>query len=255
MKRNKNIASCVIVLIFISTTAFAESVFLKDGTIYEGKIVKEDDNSVVLLSSDKTEIKIQRSNIIRVIFHKNYRNKQYLHKMNGDVIEMYLVDEDSNNYTYRTDLTSPDEVSISKNDVDGITKTKMGVIPKNNSVSEKNNNNIKNKRSIIIKRNSEYTNWSVVFKIILDGKVIGEVGNGKEATFPVSEGTHQLFVQIMSWGYGENYKSNIINFNIKDNSVEFECGNRMGCLKGSCLFYYLYSNFFINDNLLILNKS
>ena len=127
MKKNKVIALSILTIILMAIPGFTESVFLKNGTIFEGKVVKENDSSLTLVSSDNTKIEIQRSNIIRVLFHKNYKTKKYLNKMNGDVIEMYLVDEDNSNYYYRTDLNSPDEVVIPKSEVNGITKTRLEV--------------------------------------------------------------------------------------------------------------------------------
>ena len=123
----------VLIIAFIVISAYfiplaAESVFVKSGVIYEGKVVRENDNQVVLVLKDSTEIKIPRNNIIRILLHNNYKKKQYLNKLNGDVIEIYLVDEDQDSYTYRTDLYSSEEYRISKDDVDGITKKRRSVI-------------------------------------------------------------------------------------------------------------------------------
>lgn len=110
------------IVLLITISLHAESVFIKNGQIYEGKIVKENDSAVVIVLKDRTEIKIPRSNIIRITLSSNYKKLQYLKKMDGDAIEIYLVDEDAESYTYRTELESPDEYRILKDDVDGITK-------------------------------------------------------------------------------------------------------------------------------------
>ena len=125
MKRNTCTTLHILIIILIFTPGFSESVFLKNGTIFEGKVVKENDSSLTLVSSDNTKIEIQRSNIVRVLFHKNYKTKKFLNKMNGDVVEMYLVDEDNSNFYYRTDLNSADEVVVPKSEVNGITKTRI----------------------------------------------------------------------------------------------------------------------------------
>lgn len=144
MKLNKRLVlSIIIIVILPCVSLFAESVFLKNGTIYEGKVVKENDKSITVISEDQTKIEMQRSNIIRIVFHKNYLNKRYLRKTDGTVLEIYLVDEDTNSYTYRTELISPHEVIISKNDVDAIAKSKLEPKDIEKSISVESNGDVK----------------------------------------------------------------------------------------------------------------
>jgi len=118
----------ILLLLFsLSGLSFGESVFLKDGNILEGKISKENDKKITItLSTDEVK-EIDRKDIIRTVYHSNYKDKRYLTKMDGTVIEVYIVDEDKTGYIYRLKLDSADEVRIAKDDVDGISKRKVTI--------------------------------------------------------------------------------------------------------------------------------
>jgi hypothetical protein len=112
-------------ILFLNTLSFGESVFLKDGNILEGKISKENDKKItIILTADETR-EVDRKDIIRTVYHSNYKDKKYLTKMDGTVLEVYIVDEDKAGYTYRLNLDSADEIRIAKDDVDGISKRKV----------------------------------------------------------------------------------------------------------------------------------
>jgi len=141
LSRKITISLITLLAVLSSLSVFAESVFMKSGDIYEGRIIKENDTSVVLVLKDRTEIKIQRRNIIRILLHNSYKQKKYLYKMNGDVIDIYLVDEDADSYTYRKELYSSDEYRISRDDVDGITKKQKTVTQDINAQGKKEKHN------------------------------------------------------------------------------------------------------------------
>ena len=120
---------CLVFLIsavfMITSALYAESVFLKDGSIVEGKISKEDDNQVVVkIASGETQ-KILRTDILRTLFHYKYKDKKFLSKTDGTEIEAYIVDEDAENYICRTNLNSADEMKILKDDIKSISKEKI----------------------------------------------------------------------------------------------------------------------------------
>lgn len=129
LKRLSVIISVVFLLILsFITFSFGESVFLKDGNILEGKITKENDKKITIVLAEEETREIERKDIIRTVYHSNYKDKRYLTKMDGTVLEVYIVDEDKTGYTYRLKLDSADEIRIAKDDVDGISKRKV-VIP------------------------------------------------------------------------------------------------------------------------------
>ena len=113
----------VLVIFFIIEAAYAESVFLKDGSIVQGKVISENSKSLKLACTDESKREVFRSNILRVLYHDEYKFKRYLNKVDGSVLEVYIVDEDKNSYTYRTDLYSPKETKILKDRVDSISKS------------------------------------------------------------------------------------------------------------------------------------
>jgi hypothetical protein len=114
-----------LLILSLNSLSFGESVFLKDGNILEGKISNENDKKITItFSADETR-EIERKDIIRTVYHNNYKDKRYLTKMDGTVLEVYIVDEDKTGYIYRLKLDSPDEVRIAKDDVDGISKRKI----------------------------------------------------------------------------------------------------------------------------------
>jgi hypothetical protein len=112
-------------IIVAAVSLSAESVFLKDGSIIEGRIVKDNAKIVQLTLPDDTTQEIQRSAILRILYHDNYKNRRFLTKTDGSVIEIYIVDEDKQTYTYRTDLANSEEMKISKAEVDSISRTKI----------------------------------------------------------------------------------------------------------------------------------
>lgn len=117
------VLSCV--LLCIASPLFAESIFLKDGRIVEGKVVTETDKNILIKTADGKTQHIQRTTILRTLFKEDYKTKRYLNKMDGTTIEVYIVDEDDASYTYRLELNSAQEVRISKEDVDSISRRKV----------------------------------------------------------------------------------------------------------------------------------
>lgn len=115
----------IIIFLTISTMSFAESIFLKDGSIIEGKIIKETDKSATIdLGWGRTK-EILRKDVLRIIFDLEYKNKKYIHKKGGDVLAVFIVNENFETYTYRTELLSVNETIIYKLQVDFVSKIKL----------------------------------------------------------------------------------------------------------------------------------
>jgi len=73
---------------------------------------------------------------------------------------------------------------------------------------------------IKIKRSSSYKDIIRAYKIVLDGKIVGEIKRDQEISLDTLTGTHQLYLKI-DW-----CTSNKIDFDIKDGeTINFECGN------------------------------
>ena len=74
---------------------------------------------------------------------------------------------------------------------------------------------------IIITRDSGWVDRARAYKVSLDGKVIGKVKNGQEIQFDVPPGKHKLHLKL-DW-----CRSNIVEFEVLDGPVEFECGSNL----------------------------
>ncbi len=112
------VSAIVMAICICSTgTVYAESVFLKDGSIVEGDIVKETDKAMEVKLSDGRKVTIKRQEIIRTLVNTGYKTKMYIMKANRDVVPVYIVEEDNESYTCRIELQSADEFRIKKADV------------------------------------------------------------------------------------------------------------------------------------------
>ncbi len=112
-------------LILIPSISYSESVFTKDGKIYEGRISGGDDQKIKLFLSSGGDINIVRKDILRVLVHTRYKDRIYLTQNNGIIIEGYIVNEDNENYTLRSSLDSADEIKIPRDKVETISVKKV----------------------------------------------------------------------------------------------------------------------------------
>ncbi len=121
------IKSIVLVILFTlpASEIYAESIFMKDGTIIDGIVVKDSEMSSTVRTQNGKVIEISKKDILRVIFDAGYKNKIYIYKLNGDVIEAYIVNEDRESYTYRTDLASSRETVLKKSQINLISRQKL----------------------------------------------------------------------------------------------------------------------------------
>ena len=116
----------IIWVLLLSPISAAESLFIKDGSIIEGKVLSETDDVIIIKLTNGTQRKIKRLNIIRTLYHNNYKQQVYITMNGGNVVQAYIVDENSESYTYRLDLNSTDEVIVSKTDIESISKRNQG---------------------------------------------------------------------------------------------------------------------------------
>ncbi len=98
----------------------SESVFIKNGAIYEGRISGGDDQRIKLFLTSGGNMEIERKDILRVLVHTRYRDRIYLTRRDGVTIEGYIVNEDNESYTLRSSLDSAEEIRIPRNNVETI---------------------------------------------------------------------------------------------------------------------------------------
>ncbi len=109
------------IVITMPAYLYPESVFMKDGSIIEGRITGGDDYKISL-SSDQVIKSIERKDILRILVHDRYRDRIYLTQTNGVTIEGYIVNEDNVQITLRTNLSSGEEINISREKIETISR-------------------------------------------------------------------------------------------------------------------------------------
>jgi hypothetical protein len=85
-------------IIFAYTSVFTESLFITDGSILEGKIVRESKHSVTIKSKTGVQSTIPRSKIMRVLYNDEYKGKRFIVKMDETIVEAHIVKETRNTY-------------------------------------------------------------------------------------------------------------------------------------------------------------
>lgn len=96
---------------------FGENVFLRDGSIINGVITKENALTVTVKKKDGKSDTIPRGQIMRILYTQLNLGKIHVQMRNGRNFEAYIVDEDQASYTFRKALTSPQEQVVKRSDV------------------------------------------------------------------------------------------------------------------------------------------
>jgi len=109
---------CFLLMLFICSGLRAESVFLSDGSIIEGRLVSENDSGIILKkNSDQTDVTIKYSSMMRVSYDTAYLKKIFIRLRGGNVLSGHVVEETKTHYVFRAVLNSPEEKKISREDV------------------------------------------------------------------------------------------------------------------------------------------
>ena len=104
-------------LILLNAPVMAEHIFLKDGSIIEGKIENETLESIIFIKNDGTKQKYNLNNIIRFVYKELYMGKLYVQKTDGKGLELYMVDENKEFYIFRFEINKPEEIKIKRTEV------------------------------------------------------------------------------------------------------------------------------------------
>lgn len=118
----KNIAVAIftialIILTTVTSPLFAESVFLKDGSIVEGAVTAETATTLTITTSNRLKTEIPRTEILRVLTDNDYKKPSTIRKKDGSEITGHVVEERTDAFIVRMTLSSPNELSISKQDI------------------------------------------------------------------------------------------------------------------------------------------
>jgi hypothetical protein len=97
--------------------AMAHSVFLKDGTILQGKIIHEGRASVTFKTDEGKRKIIPQNKILRILYINNTFGRVYIRLRDRSDMKVFIVDEDRISYTTRKVLSSPKETTIQRADI------------------------------------------------------------------------------------------------------------------------------------------
>jgi hypothetical protein len=101
--------------------------------------------------------------------------------------------------------------------------------------------------SITLARGTGYADRLRAYRVMLDCREIGRIGNGETKLFPVAPGQHELAVKI-DW-----CSSNDVSFSLpSDQSLAFLCDST---LRGLKLFAVLYYALFARKKYLWLRRA
>lgn len=115
----------MLLAVMLPAAIYAEAVFLKDGSIIEGRIVKERGGTMEVRTTGNMIRKLKRSEVLRIVYEEQYRQPCKIMLMNGTLVDGYIVDEDRDRYYVRSKLTSPDEKAIDKKEVQFIERVRI----------------------------------------------------------------------------------------------------------------------------------
>ncbi len=119
----KTIVISVILGFALAAPLSAEFVFITDGSILQGKIVGDTAGSITFAAKSGETKVIPRSKIMRILYTEFYMGKIFVNKIDGSVLEVYMVDEDTNSYTFRKDINKPVEFVLKREEVLFTTRT------------------------------------------------------------------------------------------------------------------------------------
>ena len=112
-------------IFFMQSAAIAESLFIKDGSIIDGKIISENTGVIILKVPNGTRRTIKKDSLIRIVYSNEFRRSTRLSLYDGTLLEGFIVDEDADRYIVRKMLTSKEETTVLKNEVEFIERSKI----------------------------------------------------------------------------------------------------------------------------------
>ncbi len=116
------VALCAVLV--TARPAAAEIIYLNNGTVLKGAIVKEGKTGITLKIDDR-EREIPHADIKRVMYGNRDMEEIYVLGMDGTITRGFLVDQDENAVILREQPDSPTEQSISRKDIREISHEAM----------------------------------------------------------------------------------------------------------------------------------
>lgn len=114
----------VILLLLAPSIALAESIFLNDGSIIEGRVQSENESAYTVVLPNNIKAEIPKGSVLRVVRGEEYKKPVYIYKKDGAEIYGHIVYEGGESYTVRKKLSSPDELIVGKREVREVSATR-----------------------------------------------------------------------------------------------------------------------------------
>ena len=114
MSTTKSFMVLLLVIAFPLAELHAASVFLKDGSIIEGKVLNKTGTSVRIRKDGSGVITVKRKKIKRIVSDDRYKKRMRLYLVGGSKADVYIVAENRYALIVRDRLYDADEFSISK---------------------------------------------------------------------------------------------------------------------------------------------
>ncbi len=111
------LALALVIIAAASSTASAEYIFIKDGSIIEGAITGQTEHTVSVSLSQGGKRTIANSTIIRTLYRNDFLYRQSVKLYSGETFRGFLVDETQDAYKFRTELFSTSERIVKKDSV------------------------------------------------------------------------------------------------------------------------------------------
>lgn len=117
MKRHCLFLIILATLLLMPFSVRAEYIFLKDGSVIKGTILKDTDKKILIKADRGYRVTVKRSEVLRVSYKKADLAKQKIEFVSGKTIFVYIVGEDQTAYIVRAKINSLDEITVNKKDI------------------------------------------------------------------------------------------------------------------------------------------
>lgn len=116
---------CALIFLQVSLKA-NEIVFLKNGDVLYGSVMKENDKYIFFKEKKKTETRsFRRSQVVRVLYNKKKISKSYIYRKDGTSLLGFIVEENAEGIRLRKILARPDEIFIHRSEIASISEKKI----------------------------------------------------------------------------------------------------------------------------------
>jgi hypothetical protein len=112
------------ILIASDGPAPAEIVYLKDGSVLKGSIIKEGRYDITI-KNENGQKEIKLSDIQRILYGNNEMERIFIITNSGKTEKGYMVDQDDDKITIREDPSSPKEKTILKKEIREISRDEI----------------------------------------------------------------------------------------------------------------------------------